>query len=111
MCCYLRNNKKLYLDPPLVNNNNDFFRFNMANYAGVLSTHHREYQMPSAAEADSIKRRSSSRNIKRPKFDDELVESSLGGGQGLSPLPKFRTRNTSVSIVESPTPITPVRLV
>ncbi|KAF2364320.1 Microspherule protein N-terminal domain [Trinorchestia longiramus] len=79
----------------------------MASYAGVLSTHHRDYVIPGMSDTESIKRRSSSRNIKRPKFDDELVESSLGGGQGLSPLPKFRMRNTSMSVVEPPVPATP----
>ncbi|KAA0193752.1 hypothetical protein HAZT_HAZT000438 [Hyalella azteca] len=79
----------------------------MASYAGVLSSHHRDYAMSAMSDAESTKRRSSSRNIKRPKFDDELVESSLGGGQGLSPLPKFRMRNAPISVIEAPAPPTP----
>jgi len=40
----------------------------------------------------------SSRSIKRRKFDDELVESSLGAGFG-SPLPKTpRTRTQSLNM-------------
>ncbi|XP_054277295.1 microspherule protein 1 isoform X2 [Macrosteles quadrilineatus] len=55
---------------------------------------------------DNTKRRSSSRSIKRRKFDDELVESSLnvGGTAGLSgKVPRTRTPSTSTAIASSST--------
>lgn len=52
-----------------------------------------------AMDALSIKRRSSSRSIKRKKFDDELVESSLNVGEKTSLGPKIqRTRTQSLTV-------------
>ncbi|XP_076064282.1 microspherule protein Rcd5 isoform X2 [Oratosquilla oratoria] len=62
----------------------------------ILPPRERTISNTSFTDSDGTKRRSSSRAIKRPKFDDELVESSLGG-QSSTPLSKIRTRNPSIS--------------
>lgn len=75
---------------------------------------------PHALEALGTKRRSSSRSIKRRRFDDELVESSLGTpGSLASKVTRTRTQSTSSpglelgssnSVVALPSVITPVTL-
>ncbi|KAJ9583233.1 hypothetical protein L9F63_022423 [Diploptera punctata] len=75
---------------------------------------------PHALEALGTKRRSSSRSIKRRRFDDELVESSLGTpGNIASKVARTRTQSTSSpglelgssnNVVALPSVITPVTL-
>ncbi|XP_050431866.1 microspherule protein 1 [Adelges cooleyi] len=66
------------------------------------SSNHSLNDSNTAAMDDNSKRRSS-RSIKRRKFDDELVESSLGAAFG-SPLPKTqRTRTQSLNLTSSTT--------
>ncbi|CAL4096674.1 unnamed protein product [Meganyctiphanes norvegica] len=66
----------------------------------VIPPRERTASTNSLTDGDNTKRRSSSRAIKRPKFDDELVESSLGG-QSSTPISKVRTRNPSISTTVS----------
>lgn len=66
----------------------------------VVPPRERTISTNSLTDGDNTKRRSSSRAIKRPKFDDELVESSLGG-QSSTPISKVRTRNPSISTTAS----------
>ena len=51
----------------------------MSAFAGPSDNRERAAGHSSTPDTDGAKRRSSQRSIKRPKFDDELVESSLGG--------------------------------
>jgi len=74
----------------------------MAAFAGLSNHRERTASTSSASDADNIKRRTSNRNIKRPKFDDELVESSLKG-QAVPFFPKLKARNSvSLSVPDSP---------
>ena len=57
---------------------------------------------PSLA-GDSTKRRISTRAVKRKKFDDELVESSLAPS-----LPKFEKPKPKSTPEQKPPPITPI---
>lgn len=56
------------------------------------------FQVSQSQAGDSLKRRSSSRSIKRRKFDDELVESSLGAYGSPVASKVVRTRTQSVTI-------------
>nr|CAD7568015.1 unnamed protein product [Timema californicum] len=76
--------------------NNSIASVNIAeseSYSGLLGLN---LDLPHALDALGTKRRSSSRSIKRRRFDDELVESSLGAPAGLgSKLGRARTQSTS----------------
>ena len=73
----------------------------MSAFAGLSGNRERAASLSSTPDTDSAKRRSSQRNIKRPKFDDELVESSLGG-QGAPLSGKMRAKGFPMAVPDSP---------
>ncbi|XP_046661159.1 microspherule protein 1-like isoform X3 [Homalodisca vitripennis] len=72
------------------------------NLSQLIMDRYQRNSLDSSQMFDNIKRRSSSRSIKRRKFDDELVESSLNVGSTASLSGKVpRTRTPSMSVAST----------